>query len=54
VEEIEVPGGQRVRAVGLPFGLSGIDCANRLPVPTIGQHDEIVRRELARTTVAGG
>jgi crotonobetainyl-CoA:carnitine CoA-transferase CaiB-like acyl-CoA transferase len=54
VEEIEVPGGQRVRAVGLPFGLSGIDCANRLPVPTIGQHDEIVRRELARTAVAGG
>ncbi len=51
VEEIDAPGGQQVRAIGLPVAISGMDGANRLPVPTIGQHDAIVRDALAQ---AGG
>lgn len=49
VEEIDAPGGNRVRAVGLPVGISGVERANRLPVPTIGQHDAIIRDALKKT-----
>ena len=47
VEEISTPGGTTVRAIGLPVSISGVDQANRLPVPTIGQHNTIVRAALA-------
>lgn len=47
VEAIDAPGGAQVQAVGLPFRMSGVDGANRLSVPTIGQHDAIVRQALA-------
>lgn len=48
VEEIDAPGGNRVRAVGMPVGISGVERANRLPVPTIGQHDTIIRDALKK------
>jgi len=48
VENIDTPGGNHVRAVGLPFSISGLTQANRLPVPTVGQHDAIVREAIAR------
>ncbi|ACL63196.1 CaiB/BaiF CoA transferase family protein [Methylobacterium nodulans] len=47
VEAIDAPGGKQVQAVGLPFRISGVHGANRLPVPTIGQHDAVVRQALA-------
>lgn len=43
VETISGPGGEKFRAIGLPFNMSGIDKVDRLPVPTVGQHDEVVR-----------
>lgn len=43
VEKISAPGGESFRAVGLPFNISGIDKVDRLPVPTVGQHNDIVR-----------
>ncbi|QKJ88652.1 Formyl-CoA transferase [Paramixta manurensis] len=46
VEEIDVPGGKRIKAVGLPFSISGVTQANRLPVPEIGQHNQIIRAAL--------
>jgi crotonobetainyl-CoA:carnitine CoA-transferase CaiB-like acyl-CoA transferase len=48
VEEISAPGGAHVRAIGLPVTISGVDRVDRLPVPTIGEHDKTVRDELAR------
>lgn len=48
VEEISAPGGAHVRAIGLPVTISGLDSVDRLPVPTIGEHDQLVRDELAR------
>jgi crotonobetainyl-CoA:carnitine CoA-transferase CaiB-like acyl-CoA transferase len=47
VERIDTPGGNSVRAIGLPVTMSGMDHVNRLPVPTIGEHDSIVRAALA-------
>jgi crotonobetainyl-CoA:carnitine CoA-transferase CaiB-like acyl-CoA transferase len=48
VEDIDVPGGNRVRAIGMPVSVSGIERANRLPVPTIGEHNDIVKEALKR------
>ena len=41
--EISAGNGGRFRAVGLPFGMSDMDGVDRLPVPRIGEHNEIVR-----------
>ncbi|WP_438390103.1 CaiB/BaiF CoA transferase family protein [Caballeronia sp. DA-9] len=49
VEEISTPGGNSVRAIGLPVTMSGMDGVNRLPVPTIGEHDAVVRAALRGT-----
>jgi crotonobetainyl-CoA:carnitine CoA-transferase CaiB-like acyl-CoA transferase len=49
VEEISTPGGNTVKAVGLPVTLSGMGAINRLPVPTIGEHDAVVRAALRET-----
>lgn len=49
VEEISTPGGNAVKAVGLPVTLSGMGAINRLPVPTIGEHDAVVRAALRET-----
>ena len=48
IEDIDAPGGERVEAVGLPFRVSGLSKANRLPVPKIGEHDAIVRDAIGR------
>ncbi len=47
VEDIAAPYGEVFRAIGLPFNMSGIEKVNRLPVPTIGQHNDVVRAALA-------
>src|SRR3954468_12013318 len=54
VEAIDAPGGEQVRAIGLPFRVSGVPQANRLPVPTVGQHNDIVRAALVRQSAARG
>jgi len=48
VEEISAPGGETFRAIGLPFNISGLEKVNRLPVPTVGQHNDIIRAAVAK------
>jgi crotonobetainyl-CoA:carnitine CoA-transferase CaiB-like acyl-CoA transferase len=54
VEPIDGPAGDAVKAVGLPFSVTGMEKANRLPVPTIGQHDTVVREALRASGAAKG
>jgi len=52
VASIKTPSGTPLDVVGLPARISGVDDIDRLPPPTIGQHDELVRRAVGieRTT----
>lgn len=42
VEEFSAPGGGTVSGIGLPMRISGLDKADRLPPPRVGEHTELI------------